>query len=90
MRWKLLNTREWNSVKGIGQLTLFSTYCYHCSVAKLCATLRNPWTVAHQASLSTGFPKQEYWTGLPFPSPGDLSDPGLEPLSPALQQILYH
>ena len=43
-----------------------------------------PWTVAYQAPLSTGFPRQEYWSGLPFPSPGDLSDPGIEPMSPAL------
>ena len=43
-----------------------------------------PWTVAHQASLSTGFPGQEYWSGLPFPPPGDLPDPGIEPESPAL------
>ena len=44
-----------------------------------------PWTVAHQASLSMGFSKQEYWRGLPFPSPGDLPDPGMKPVSPALQ-----
>ena len=44
-----------------------------------------PWTVAHQASLSVGFSRQEYWSGLPFPSPGDLPDPGIEPRSPALQ-----
>ena len=44
-----------------------------------------PWTVAHQASLSMGFSRQEYWNGLPFPSPGDLPDPGMEPGSPALQ-----
>ena len=43
-----------------------------------------PWTVAHQAPLSMGFPRQEYWSGLPFPPPGDLFDPGLKPLSPAL------
>ena len=43
-----------------------------------------PWTVAHQAPLSTGFPRQEYWNGLPFPSRGDLPDPGIEPVSPAL------
>ena len=43
-----------------------------------------PWTVAHQAPLSLGFSRQEYWSGLPFPSPGDLSDPGIEPRSPAL------
>ena len=43
-----------------------------------------PWTVAYQA-LSMGFSRQECWSGLPFPSPGDLPDPGIEPRSPALQ-----
>ena len=43
------------------------------------------WTVAYQASPSMGFSKQEYWSGLPFPSPGDLPDPGIEPRSPALE-----
>ena len=43
------------------------------------------WTVAQQAPLSMGFPKQEYWSGLPFPFPGDLPDPGIEPVSPVLQ-----
>ena len=42
-------------------------------------------TVAHQALVSMGFSRQEYWSGLPFPSPGDLSDPGIKPTSPALQ-----
>ena len=41
------------------------------------------WTIAQQAPLSMGFSKQEYWSGLPFPSPGDLPDPGIEPGSPA-------
>ena len=40
------------------------------------------WTVAHQASLSMGFSRQEHWSGLPFPTPGDLPDPGIEPTSP--------
>ena len=44
-----------------------------------------PWTVAHQAPPPMGFSRQEYWSGLPFPSPGDLPDPGTEPRSPALQ-----
>ena len=44
-----------------------------------------PWTVAHQAPLSMGFSRQEYWSGLPCPPPGDLPDPGIEPRSPALQ-----
>ena len=44
-----------------------------------------PWTVAHQAPLSMEFSSQEYWSGLPFPSPGDLPNPGIELRSPALQ-----
>ena len=47
-------------------------------------SLATPWTVAHQAPLSMGFLKQESWSGLPFPSPGDLPNPGLKPMSPAL------
>ena len=49
---------------------------------QLCVT---PWTAAHQAPLSMGFPRQEYWDGLPFLPPGDLPNPGIEPESPALQ-----
>ena len=44
-----------------------------------------PWTVAYQAPPSMGFSKQDYWSGLPFPSPGDLPNPGIEPRSSALQ-----
>ena len=54
-------------------------------VAKLCLTLATPGTVACQASLAMGFSRQEYRSGLPFLSPGDLPDPGVEPGSPALQ-----
>ena len=43
-----------------------------------------PWTVAYQAPLSMGFSRQEYWSGVPFPFPGDLPDPRIEPQSPAL------
>ena len=43
-----------------------------------------PWTVAHQAPPSVRFSRHGYWSGLPFPSPGDLPDPGIEPRSPAL------
>ena len=43
------------------------------------------WTVAYQAPLPMGFSRQEYWSGLPFPSPGDLPNPGIEPGSPTLQ-----
>ena len=41
-----------------------------------------PWTIAHQAPLSMKFSRQDYWSGLPFPSPGDLPDPGIKPVSP--------
>ena len=54
-------------------------------VAKSCLTLATPWTVACQAPLSVGFSRQEYWSGLPFPSPGDLSHPRIEHRSPTLQ-----
>ena len=56
-------------VKSLSRIRLFAT----------------PWTVAYQASLSMGFSRQEYWSGLPFPSPGDLPNPGIEPGSPALE-----
>ena len=53
------------------------------------------WTVAHQAPLTLGFPRQEYWSGLPFPPPGDLPDPGIKPafltsISCIDRQNLYH
>ena len=51
------------------------------SLVQLFATL---WTVAHQDPLSLGFSRQEYWSGLPFPSPGDLPGPGIKPVSPTL------
>ena len=53
--------------------------------AHSCLTLLTPWTVARQAPLSMEFSRQEYWSELPFPSPGDLPDPGIEPGSRALQ-----
>ena len=53
-------------------------------IAKLRPTLVTPRTVARQAPLSMGFSRQEYWSRLSFPSPGDLSDPGIEPTSPSL------
>ena len=56
--------------------------CYSLSHVRLSVT---PWTVLHQAPLSMEFPRQEYWSGLPLLSPGDLRVPGIEPGSPALQ-----
>ena len=55
-------------VKSLSRVRLFAT----------------PWTVAYQAPPSMGFSRQEYWSGVPFPSPGDLPNPGIEPGSPAL------
>ena len=54
-------------------------------VTKSCPTLVTPWNVACQAPLSIEFSRREYWSGLPFPSPGDLPDLGIKPRSPALQ-----
>ena len=54
-----------------------------CMYAQLCPTFCDPWIVICQAPLSTGFPRQEYWSGLPFPSWGDCLDAGIEPTSPA-------
>ena len=54
-------------------------------VTQLCPTLCDPMDLAYQAPLSMGFPRLEYWSGLPFSSPGDLSDPGIESRSLALQ-----
>ena len=59
--------------------------CGHTHVqVQSCLTLETTWTVACQAPLSMGFPRQEYWSELPFPPPGDRPDPGIEPTSPAL------
>ena len=54
-------------------------------VAQSCLTPCDPMDCTHQAPLSMEFFRQEYCSGLPFPSPGDLPDPGIEPVSPALQ-----
>ena len=60
---------KWSELKSLTRVWLFAT----------------PWTAAYQAPPSVGFSRKEYWSGLPFPSPGDLPDPGIEPGSPAFQ-----
>ena len=56
-----------------------------CLITKSCPSLfATPWTVPCWAPLCMGFPRVEYWSGLPFPSPGDLPNPGMEAASPAL------
>jgi hypothetical protein len=62
--------------------------CCCCLVAKSCPTLLRP-RVACQAPPSIGFPRQEYWSGLLFPSPGKLPDPGIEPIFPALARRFF-
>ena len=77
VKWKLLS-----------HVRLFVTHeLYGCGglVSRSYQTLVTPWTVACQAPLSMGFSRQEYWSGLPFPSPGDLPNLGMEPRSPLLQ-----
>ena len=57
--------------------------CESVVVAQSRLTFFSPWTVARQVPLSMGFSRPDYWHGLPFPSPGDLPDPGIEPGSPS-------
>ena len=57
-------------------------------VTESCLTLGTPWTVAHQAPLSMRFSSQEYWSGWPFPSPGDLPDPEIKPTSLQANYVL--
>ena len=57
----------------------------HAKLLQSCLTLATLWTVVCQVSPSMGFSRQEFWSGLPCPPPGDLPDPGFEPGSPALQ-----
>ena len=63
-------------------------------VAELCPTLVTSWIIAHKAPLFMGFSRQECWSELPFSSPGDLPDPGIEPTSPACPALaggfFYH
>ena len=63
-----------------------------CVCAQLLSRVRlfaTPWTVTHQASLSMKFSRQEYWSGLTFPSPGNLPAPRIEPMSPALVERFF-
>ena len=59
--------------------------CVHSQLLQSCPIFVTLWAIAFQASLFVGFSRQEYWSGFPFPPPGDLPGPGMEPRSPALQ-----
>ena len=78
--WCLVSSVHW--LYFLFPLNASSSVCVHRSVVPDSAT---PWTVVRQAPLSMGFFRQEYWSGLPCPPPGDLPNPGIEPRSPALQ-----
>ena len=86
------HSQIWDSrIKGLwrlsppSRLTQAALCCAVLSPAVVSNSLGPPWTVAHQAPLSRGFSRQEYWSGLPCPPPGDLPDLRTEPLSPTLQ-----
>ena len=80
--------RRWQLFHSVGRrfVKTATMVLRSCLVTQSCLTLGNPmdW-IAYQAPLSMGFSRQEYWRGLPFPSPGDLLDPGIKPRSLALQ-----
>ena len=65
------------------------SYSMRARLLQSCPTLFTPWTVAHQAPLSMGFSRHEYWSGLPFPSPEHRPDPGIQPTSPARAGELF-
>ena len=69
--------------KRVFHFLIFILYWTMCVCTQSCPTLVNPWTITCQVHLSMGFFWQEYWSGLPFPSPGDLPNPEIEPVSPA-------
>ena len=69
----------------VGKSNFFQLRPWGCRGARASRSVVTPWTGAHQAPLSVGFSRQEYWSGLPCPSPGDLPDPGIKPQSPAFQ-----
>ena len=69
------------------EIVIQSTECWQAKSLQLCLTLYNPWIVACWAPLSMGFPRQEYWSGLPFPTTGDLPHPQTESTSPAVPAL---
>ena len=79
--------RTWVSWTAGRLFTIWATREVYCCgiVAKSCPTLRETWIIAHQAHLSMGFSRQEYWSGLSCLPPGDLPNPGIKPRFPALQ-----
>ena len=91
--WRLLHPGDFpGKSTGVGCQCLLRRYMLSCF--KHCWHFVTPWTTAHQVPLSMGFSRQEYWSGLPFPSPGDLPDPGIKPMVSYVscigRRVLYH
>ena len=83
-------SQTWKLILGMVMFSRDVSERYCCLVSKSCLTLATSWTVALQAPPSMGFPRQQYWSGLPSPSPGDPPDPGIEPSLLLGRWILYH
>ena len=73
----------------VKELKVFNKIIYMCISCSALSDSASPWTVAHHATLSMGFSRQEYWKRLLFPSPRDFPDPGINPGLPPCRQILY-
>ena len=84
-RLKRLSSSNSMHVRG----SKFKLYCVCAQLLSRVQLYVTPWTEAHQAALSMEFSRQEYWSGLPFPSPGDLSNPGLESVCPKLADRFF-
>ena len=69
-------------------MCVLNTYV-RAALLQLCQLFATPWTIAQQASLSMEFSRQDYWSGLPCPPPGDLLNPGIKPMSPALANMFF-
>ena len=81
--WIYIYTYKWKETK-FNEIISFVLSCSVVSDSGI------PWTVAPRLLCPWGFSRQEYWSGLPCPLPGDLPDPGIKPRSPTFKQILYH
>ena len=79
--WRIIWLCSWAHGTALSWL-VYVLYSRSVRVGPVVSDSATPWTVARQAPPSMGFSRQEYWSGLPFPSPGDLPDPGIEPVSP--------
>ena len=91
--WSPLVYTGWISLQSKGLLNCFNYYLHCCAVLSHLSHVwlfATPWTIAHKSPLSMGFSRQEYWSGLLFRSPGDLSHPGIKPKSPVLQADFFY